>query len=145
MSSRFLGLVGTLPPPELCLCFPNLDVQDSCQIQTLSHLSSSNVNMTTLLIRLHMYRAGQQESCTVEDPQDPPSDWQSPKFCHPLQTSTRLLYTFRIFLSRGNNDLLSPSQHTLSRQIMKHWQTWRVIIETSNNTRMIERLDFHVQ
>ena len=41
--------------------------------------------------------------------------------------------------------VLPPSQLTLSRQIMKNWEPWKVTIEKSNYHRMLEQLDFRVQ
>ena len=41
--------------------------------------------------------------------------------------------------------VLPPSQLTLSRQIMKNWEPWKVTIEKSNNHRMLEQMAFRIQ
>ena len=48
-------------------------------------------------------------------------------------------------MSWDSRPVLSPSQRTLSRQIMRNWEVWKTNIEKSNNHRMIQQLDFHSQ
>ena len=38
--------------------------------------------------------------------------------------------------------VLSPSQRTLSRQLMRAWEPWTTIIATSQNTRILDHLAF---
>ena len=39
--------------------------------------------------------------------------------------------------------VMSPSQRTLSRQIMRKWELWKTNIVKSNNHRMLQQLAFH--
>ena len=39
--------------------------------------------------------------------------------------------------------VMSPSQSTLSRQIMRKWEPWKTNIGKSNNHRMLQQLAFH--
>ncbi len=41
--------------------------------------------------------------------------------------------------------VMSPSQRVLSRQMMRTWEIWNTNMRKSNNTRMIQKLDFHAQ
>ena len=41
--------------------------------------------------------------------------------------------------------VLSPSQRTLSRQIIRNWEPWKTNIRKSNNHRTLQQLAFHKQ
>jgi hypothetical protein len=70
MVSRFFGLVGSLPPPEQLLWFPNQTVQDP-ETWTLPHLIQLKHEYKKLV---DQYSCVVQESHTVQDPSAPPSD-----------------------------------------------------------------------
>ena len=60
------------------------------------------------------------------------------------------MYAFRSDLKFLNWDILvpvvlSPSHHTISRQIMRNWEPWKTNIDKSNNHRMLQQLAFHKQ
>jgi hypothetical protein len=79
----------------------------------------------------------------VQDPPVPPSEIL-------LLPPLNYLYTVNV----RNQDppqpgdsrpVMSPSQHVLSRQMMRNWQVWNTNIQTSNNPRMMHQLTFHSQ
>ena len=82
-----------------------------------------------------------QETFTVQDPPASPSE-------------TLLLPPLK-YLHKDNEHIqecpqpgdsrpvMSPSQSTLSRQIMRKWEPWKTNIGKSNNHRILQQLAFH--
>ena len=74
--------------------------------------------------------------------------WTLPHLIQLKEEYNKLTVTLRIQeLPQTGESLpvLSSSQRTLSRQIMKFWQPWKVTIESSQNTRMLEQMNFRTQ
>ena len=44
-----------------------------------------------------------------------------------------------------SRQVLTPSQHNLSRQIMRNWEVWKTNIEKSSNHRILQQLALHTQ
>ncbi len=45
--------------------------------------------------------------------------------------------------STGGFSVLPPSQHTLSKQMMKKWEVWEENIDKDTNNRMLEQMALH--
>ena len=99
-------------------------------------------------ILIEKYGCSVQETCTVQDPPTPLSDTLQ---LSPLNYLHKTIVHIQELPHPGDSRrVLSPSQHTLSRQIMrnfKDWEVWKTNIEKSNrdNHRMIQQLVLHTQ
>ena len=114
MADRFLDLVGTLPPPEQFLWYPNQAVQDP---DTLGHYHTRfNSNMNTRSSRIMNHVS--YESYTVQD-------------------NSATLRIQELPQPGKSRPVLPPSQRTLCRQIMKFWEPWKVTVGSSQNNRML--------
>ena len=134
MASRFLGMVGSLPPSEQSLWFPHQNVQDP-NTWTMSHLMQFKHDYNILE---NKYNCVVQESFVVQDPPAPPSDTL---LLPPLTSLHSALARNQELPQPGESrPVLPPTQRTLSRQIMKKWLPWTTILSSSSNTRMLEQL-----
>ena len=80
---------------------------------------------------------------TVQDPPSPPSDTI-------LLSPLKWLYKTNVRIQErpqpgDSRPVMSPSQHPLSKQIMRNWEPWKTNIEKSNNHRIHQQLVFHIQ
>ena len=118
MDSRFLGLVGSLPLDEQNLWLPNQTVHDP-DTWTTPHLLQLKIEYEILVDK---YGCVVQETFTVQDHPDPPSDTLllPPLKCF-YKTNERIQERPQPGDSRP---VIPPSQRTLSRQIMREWEPW---------------------
>ena len=78
-----------------------------------------------------------QETYTVPDPPAPPSDTL---LLSPLASLHSVSVCIQDLPQTGESRLvLSPSQRTISRQLMRTWEPWTTLIVSSQNTRMLEQ------
>ena len=82
-----------------------------------------------------------QETFTVQDPLASPSETL-------LLPPLKYLYKVNEHIQErpqpgDSRPVMSPSQRTLSRQIMRKWEPWTTNIGKSNNHRMLQQLAFH--
>ena len=112
MASRFMGLVGSLPPDEQNFCLPNQVVHDPDK-WTTPHLLQLKREYDILTDK---YDVPCQEMLTVQDPSTPPSDIL---LLPPLKCLYKSKVRIQDLPQPGDSRLvLSSSQLTLSRQIM---------------------------
>ncbi len=115
MGSRFLGFVGSLTPDEQKIWLPNQSEHDS---QTwvdpnLLHLKS------VYEVLLNKHNCKEQESYLVQDQPLPPSASDT-LLLPPLSSLWQGSYVKSGDASDvGFSTVMPPSQHTLSRQMMK--------------------------
>ena len=84
-----------------------------------------------------------QETITVQDPPAAPSNTL---LLPPLKCLYKANERIQERPQPGDSRLvLAPSQRTLSRQIMRKWEPWKLNTEKSNNHRMLQQLAFHKQ
>ena len=136
MASRFLGLVGSLLLDEQKLWLPNQLVHDP-DTWTTPHLFHLKREYVTLVDK---YGCVVQETFTVQDPPVSPSDTL-------LLPPLKCLYTDNERIQErpqpgDSRPVIPPSNHTLSRQIMRKWEPWTTNIAKSNNHRMLQQLAF---
>ena len=132
MASRFLGIVGSLLPSEQTICPPHQNVQDP-STWTLSHLLELKQEYNNLQIK---YNCVVQESYVVQDPSAPSS---VTLLLTPLTSLYSVITRNRELPQQGESrPVLSPTHCSLSRQIMKAWESWSEVIAPSQNSRMIE-------
>ncbi len=107
---------------------------------TTPHLLQLKREYVTLVDK---YGCVVQETFTVQDPSAPPSDTLllSPLKCLD-KTNERIQERSQPGDSRP---VMSPSQYTLSRQIMRKWEPWTTNIGKSNNHRILQQLASHKQ
>ena len=94
MASRFLGLVGSVPPDEQLLCLPNQLAHDP-QSWFAPHLLQLKSEYEVLL---NKHNCKEQEMYIVQDQSLPPSETL---LLPPLQSLTRFICEIRSCLSRG--------------------------------------------
>ena len=75
----------------------------------------------------------------------PVSSTSSSTFSRTTMWTDSDTYVLPSLLGDPRHTYLSPSQRTLSRQIMRNWEVWKTNIEKSNNHRILQQLDFHTQ
>ena len=122
MVSRFLDIVGFLPASEQTIWFPHQNVQDH-STWTLPHLRQLKQEYNNLQIK---YNCVVKETYVVQDPSSPPSDTL---LLPPLTSLYSVITRNRELPQQGESRLvLPPTQHSLSRQIMKTWTSWSEVI-----------------
>jgi hypothetical protein len=115
MVSRFLGLMGSLPPDKQHLWFPNQVGQHDPGTWTLTHRLQVK---SEYVIHVDKYACIVLETYTVQDPPAAPSD-------NLLLLSPKCLLTDTVRVQElpqpgDSRPVLSPSVRTLSRQIMRN-------------------------
>jgi hypothetical protein len=131
--------VGSLPLDEQKLWIPNQLVHDP-DTWTTPHLLQLKREYVTLVDK---YGCVVQETFTVQDPPDSPSDTL-------LLPPLKCLYKDNERIQErphpgDSRPVMTPSQHTLSRQIMRKWEPWTTNTGKSYNHRMLQQLAFHKQ
>ncbi len=140
MTSRFLGLVGSLPLDEhKQLWFPNQQTYDP-DSWIVPHLLQLKVVYDVLV---NKYRCKVQEMYTVQDHPPPPSEF----LLLPLLDSLYKDHVRNQELPQPGDSrpVKSPSQHALSKQMMNCWGPWETNMQKSTNSRMLQQLAFHTQ
>ena len=138
-SSRFLQLVGSLPLEEQKLWLQNQLAHDPD-----SWITPHFLNLKTgydILVNDHNCKV--QEIYTVQD--HPPSPNES-LLLPPLDSLYKANVRNPELPQPGESRLvMSPSQNTLSKQMMKKWEFWETNMRKSNNPRMLQQLALHTQ
>ena len=138
MASRFVGLVGSLPPEEQQIWFPNQLANDP-QTWVAPHLLQLKSEYAVLL---NKHNCKEQEMYIVQDQPLPPSE----TLLLPPLESLHKVYTRNQELPQPGDSrpVLPPSQHTLSKQMMKNMEVWEENIAKATNKRMLEQMALHV-
>lgn len=134
MSSRFLQLVGSLPPEEQKLWLPNQLGYDP-DSWYVPHLLNLKKDYDILINK----RDGKvQEMYTVEDP-PPPSEFL---LLPPLDSLYKVHVRNQEFPQPGDSrPVMPPSQNAISKQMMKKWEPWETNMRKSNNSRMLQAIE----
>jgi hypothetical protein len=139
MASRFLQLVGSLPPEEQKLWLPNQLTHDPDSWDA-PHL----LNLKTgydVLVNKHDWKV--QEMYTVQDHPPPPNE---SLLLPPLDSLYKTHVRNQELPQPGDSrPVMTPSQNTLSKQMMKKWEPWETNRRKSNNSRMLQQLVLHTQ
>jgi hypothetical protein len=137
MGSRFLGFVGSLPPEEQKIWLPNQSAHDpqTWVASNLLHLKS------VYEVLLNKHNCKEQESYLVQDQPIPPSDTL---LLPPLSSLYKVHMRNQEMPQTGDSrPVMPPSQHTLSRQMMKNLDIWVDKIANATNRRMLEQWALH--
>ena len=137
MASRFLGLVGSLPPDEQQLWLPNQLAHDP-QSWFAPHLLQLKSEYGVLL---NKHNCKEQEMYIVQDQPLPPSEIL---LLPPLQSLCKAHVRNQELPQPGDSrPVMPPSQHALSKQMMKNWEPWGENMNKATNKRMLQQLALH--
>ena len=138
MASRFLGLVGSLPPDEQQLWLPNQLAHDPLS-WFAPHLLQLKSEYGVLL---NKHDCKVQEMYTVTDHPPPPSEIL---LLPPLESLCKAHARNQELPQPGESrPVMSPSQNALSKQMMSHWEPWELNMRKATNKRMLQQLALHV-
>ncbi|MCG3769725.1 MAG: hypothetical protein JW384_00855 [Nitrosomonadaceae bacterium] len=137
MSSRFLGFVGSLPLEEQKIWLPNQSAQDpqTWLAPNLLHLKE------VYEVLLNKHNCKEQESYVVQDQPLPTSDTL---LLPPLSSLYKVHMRNQEMPQTGDSrPVMPPSQHALSKQVMKNWDFWEKKNANATNKRMLEQWALH--
>jgi hypothetical protein len=141
MTSRFLKLVGSLPPEEQQLWLPNQTDHDPDSFHAPYFL-----NLKTgydILLNNHNWKV--MEMYTVQD--HPPSPNESP-LLPPLESLYKTHVWNQELPQPGDSRprrVTPPSQNAISKQMMNKWEPWEKSIQKSRNPRLLQQLTLNSQ
>ena len=134
---RFLGLVGSLPSDEQQLWLPNQIAHDP-HSWFAPHLLQLKSEYGVLL---NKHDCKVQEMYTVQDHPPPPSEIL---LLPPLQSLCKAHARNQELPQPGDSrPVMPPSQHALSKQMMKNWEPWGENMKMATNKRMLQQLALH--
>jgi hypothetical protein len=118
MEARFLGFVGSLPLDDQKIWLPNQSAQEpqTWLAPNLLHLKE------VYEVLLNKHNCKEQESYVVQDQPLPPSDTL---LLPPLSSLYKVHMRNQQMPQVGDSrPVMPPSQHVLSKQVMKNWDFW---------------------
>ncbi len=137
MASRFVGLVGSLPPEEQQIWFPNQLVNDP---QTWIDLNLIQLK-SEYVVLLNKHNCKEQELYIV---QDQPLPLSETLLLPPLDSIYKVYTRNQELPQPGDSRRSCHHRNIFSNQMMKNMEVWEENIHKATNKRMLEEMALHV-